>query len=58
METCGHVFVVKTFAGERLPDRVCTLPVGHDGHHHDAEGAVWLNTAKLPYVAPLVPRDD
>lgn len=55
---CKSVFVVKTITGERLPDRVCSLPEGHEGHHKDAEGAYWLNVATLPYVAPLVPRHD
>ncbi len=58
MEKCGHTMALKTISGEILPERTCSLPKGHEGHHRDAEGAVWLNTASLPYIAPLVPRDD
>lgn len=41
---CGKVLVVKDHAGNRLPDLVCALPFGHDGHHRTLGGAMWMNT--------------
>ena len=42
--TCGKVLIVKDHAGNRLPDLVCALPLGHESHHRSAGGALWMNT--------------
>ena len=57
MEQCNKKVVIRDHTGLRLPDRVCTLPKGHDDHHSDG-AAFWLNLDKLPYAAPLVDRGD
>ena len=41
---CGSVLPVRLSSGSVVVvEKVCILDKGHDGHHTDKEGSVWVN---------------
>jgi hypothetical protein len=41
---CGNVIDFRDRVGSSVVvAHVCTLPKGHDGHHQDNAGFVWIN---------------